>query len=333
MNWAEKYIGYIATLRRYSPQTRSTYARVLEDFLLYSVGGEVLPVGEISDETIIASLSVNNIRSYQIELMDERKLSPRSVNLYLSILSSWCKYLIRQDALGANPVHLLKRPKLPSRLPYFYKDSDMQHYLAADNALLRRDFELDLRTDEEKKDTYRLCLQRIIVCLLYSTGMRRAEIIGLRRCDFDLSRRVLHVRGKGDKMREIPLVDSVIQELSLYLDSIRALVENAPAGALSPLLVTWSGAPLYPVLVDKAVKAELSGQGSGFEGRKSPHVLRHSFATSLMEKGAELNSIKEVLGHSNLAATQIYTHSSIRQLKSVYGKAHPRAVSKDKDNG
>lgn len=332
MNWAEKYLAYISTQRRYSPRTGASYGRVLQDFLNFMEECTGKEVGRFDDDFILSCLSVNNIRSYQIELMDERKLSPRSVNLYLSVLSAWCKYLLKQDVLKADPVHLMKRPKQPARLPVFYKSTAMDAYLAADNALARRDFDLALRTVAEKKDTYKLCLYRIIVCMLYSTGMRRAELIALRQCDVDWSRRILRVRGKGDKMREIPLVDSVIQELSLYLESVRMLVGNTSEGPADPLLVTYDGAPLYPVLVDRAVKSEMSEQGSGFEGRKSPHVLRHSFATSLMENGADLNSIKEVLGHSNLAATQIYTHSSIRQLKKVYNAAHPRAAKKENGN-
>lgn len=332
MNLAEKYLAYIGTQRRYSDKTCGAYAHVLEDFLHSASSDDILPMADYADEFILSCLTSAGIRAYQIELMDMRRMASRSVNLYLSVLSSWCRWLLRQDLLQTNPVHLVKRPKQPSRLPSFYKSSSMEAYLEQENALSRRDFELRMTTLQERKDTYRLCLDRMIVSLLYCSGIRRGELIGLRRSDLDISRKVLRVRGKGNKMREVPLVDPLIQELSLYLQAVEALVDRTDRTDV-PLLVTWAGGPLYPSRVDKAVKSELSAQPSGFEGRKSPHVLRHSFATSLMENGADLNSIKEVLGHSNLAATQIYTHSSIKQLKGVYIMAHPRAAKKERNNG
>ena len=311
----EQYIEVIRTQKRYSPRTVAIYAEVLEDFERFCGG-----------DSVISCLSVNTLRAYQISLLDERALTPRTVNLHLSVLSGLCRYLMRQRMLKSNPVHLLSRPKEKKRLPSFFKKEAMEKYLASDSALSRRDFDLDLPTERERRETYALCLNRIIVSILYSTGIRRAELIGLRRRDVDFSRRVLRVRGKGDKMREIPLVESVIQEISLYLNSVGKLVLcNTAAAEDSPLLVTRQGSPLYPVLGDRAVKAELGPSGLDFSGKKSPHVLRHTLATGLLEEGADLSSIKEVLGHANLAATQIYTHSSVAQLRKIYEQAHPRS--------
>ena len=310
----EQYIEVIRTQKRYSPRTVAIYAEVLEDFERFCGG-----------DSVISCLSVNTLRAYQISLLDERALTPRTVNLHLSVLSGLCRYLMRQRMLKSNPVHLLSRPKEKKRLPSFFKKEAMEKYLASDSALSRRDFDLDLPTERERRETYALCLNRIIVSILYSTGIRRAELIGLRRRDVDFSRRVLRVRGKGDKMREIPLVESVIQEISLYLNSVGKLVLcNTAAAEDSPLLVTRQGSPLYPVLVDRAVKEELSGVRD-ITGRKSPHVLRHTLATELLGAGTDLNSIKELLGHSSLAATQVYTHNSIERLQKVYETAHPRA--------
>lgn len=319
----EKFIAYIRTQKRYSERTASIYADVLESFYGYAA---TLWEGESFDE--LEPLTVNTLRSYQVYLLSERGDSPRTANLHLSVLSAYCRFLLRQGQLESNPVSLVTRAKQPKRLPVFYKGEDMARYMAADNALSRRDFELDMQTEEERKDTYKLCLQRAIVTTLYSTGMRRAELIGLTRSSVDASRSILRVHGKGDKMREIPLLPCVIGEIELYLHSVSALVPVAGKGPSDPLFVTWSGAMLYPALVDKAVKAELGAMDKGFSGRKSPHVLRHSFATALMEDGADLNSIKEVLGHSNLAATQVYTHSSVRALKQAYLSAHPRSGRK-----
>ena len=159
--------------------------------------------------------------------------------------------------------------------------------------------------------------------MLFSTGMRRSELIGLRINSVDFARNVIHVRGKGNKMREIPLISSLSEELLLYLQATESLLSRTRE-ANEPLLVTEKGNALYPMAVERIVSAEL-GQVGSIAGRKSPHVLRHTLATELLEKGADLNSIKELLGHSSLAATQVYTHNTIGQLKNIYNNAHPRA--------
>lgn len=316
MDLIERYISYISLQKRYSERTAAIYNDALRSFEDFCEG-----------DALEEMLTHNIIRSYQIHLLDGKHMSPRTVNLHLSVLSGFCRYLVRQGVLKSNPVQLVTRPKTSKRLPQFFRESSMEKYLSMDNALRRRDFELDLSTPEERRDTYWLCLRRAIVCLLYSTGMRRAELIGLRLSDLDVQRASLRVVGKGDKMREIPLVASCIQEILLYLQSVEKLVGGVRT-ADSPLLVTYSGAGLYPVIVDRAVKAELGEAGQDFAGKKSPHMLRHSLATGLLEEGADLNSIKEVLGHANLAATQVYTHSSPSQLQKIYNAAHPRAGKK-----
>lgn len=328
MNPAERYISYISAQKRYSVRTRDIYSSVLERFFRFAFDDDGLLLTEADQNGMLSCLKVNVIRNYQIDMM-EKGDGPRTVNLHLSVLSGFCRYLVGQGMLSSNPVSLTTRPKQPRRLPVFFKERAMDEYLESDNALRRRDFDLELRTEEEKRETYWLCLRRAIVCTLYETGLRRAELIGLKRGDVDFSRKILLARGKGDKMREIPLVPVLIEEILLYLQSVERLVRNAGNGAGDPLFVTLNGEKVYPVLVGRAVQEELGSMGNDFAGRKSPHVLRHSFATGLLEEGADLNSIKEVLGHANLAATQIYTHSNIKALKKIYEKAHPRAKESD----
>lgn len=336
MNAIEKYTTYIQVQRRYSRRTREIYAAVLEDFYRFASDDRQLIVAEMTDESLVNCLNRNVIRNYQVDMLGQRQMSARTVNLHLSVLSGFSRFLMREGLMHSNPVNLVTRPKEPKRLPVYFREAAMETYLTEDNPLSRRDFDIEFADVQDRKDTYMACLDRIIVTLLYSSGIRRSELIGLRRRDLDLSRGVLHVLGKGDKMREIPLLACVIDEIVLYLKAVEKMLETAvDASADAPLLVTYSGAKLYPVLVDRAVKAELSGRGRDFTGRKSPHVLRHSFATSLLEEGADLNSIKEVLGHANLAATQVYTHSSAARLRKVYESAHPRArgAVKKEDNG
>lgn len=318
--YVEDYLEYIGSQRRYSARTVANYASVLDCFREFS--------GD-SDNP----LTHNAIRAYQIHLMDRKHFNPKTVNLHLSVLSSFCRFLLLRGVIPSNPVKLVTRPKQPKRLPDFYKADSLRRYLDSRNALTSRAFEQELPSSRSRRDVYWLCLRRAIVTVLYSTGIRRSEIISLRKSDLDASRRVLRVRGKGDKMREIPLLDCVFEEINLYLQSVMRLVAAGDNSGDGPLFLTYSSAPLYPVLVDRAVKAELGLSGLDFPGRKSPHVLRHSFATGLLEEGADLGSIKEVLGHANLAATQVYTHSTPGRLKQVYEQAHPRATNKGGNNG
>jgi len=163
---------------------------------------------------------------------------------------------------------------------------------------------------------------RLVIRILYDTGIRRSELIGLNRNSVDFGRKVVHVLGKGNKMREIPVHSSLCEEILLYLHST-AKMTGCEVGASDPLVCTEKGDRLYPMAVQRIVSAELGKVN--ITGRKSPHVLRHTLATELLDDGSDLNSIKELLGHSSLAATQVYTHNSIEKLKNTYINAHPRA--------
>lgn len=324
----DEYIDYLHTARRYSPRTLEIYRESLKDFVSDTLDSD----GTLDDPAILAVLTPTRIRNYEVRLLDERGLDPRSVNLHLSILSGFCKYLIHRGLLASNPVRLISRPKTAKRLPDFYRKASMKQYFQeteryADEESLRTWSELAAHsiTDPTTIDGYERRLRRLIVSILYSTGIRRSELIGLTLGSIDKSRKKISVRGKGDKMREIPLIDSLSEEISLYLQTVETMtgVQATPG---RPLLLTAKGRPLYPVYVDRAIKQELGAVGS-ISGKKSPHVLRHTLATELLDDGTDLNSIKELLGHASLAATQVYTHNSIEKLKSVYQTAHPRAKS------
>ena len=256
------------------------------------------------------AINVQTVRAYEVWLMDEKGEGAKTVNLHLSVLSGFCKFLMKEGVLESNPVRLVSRPKQEKRLPVFYREDAMRAYFEQTKGVL----EFGKYEDQ---------LQRMILGMLFATGLRRAELISLNRESVDLARRVLRVRGKGDKMREIPLPPVLCDEILLYLQAVDSL-KYADRASEAPLLQTPRGERLYPVYVDRAVKAALAGI-DGISGRKSPHVLRHTLATELLDGGADLNSIKELLGHSSLAATQVYTHNSIERLQSVYKSAHPRA--------
>lgn len=320
----ENYIRYIESVRRYSSRTVQVYADVLEEFSRYSAGQDP------ADEEIVAALTPVSIRNYEVHLLDERKLDPRTVNLHISVLSGFCRYLITRGLLKSNPVRMVTRPKAGKRLPEFYREDAMEAYFSStahsaseDELELLRSFGGGASTDKTAREMYERRLRRMIVSILHSTGMRRAELISLNSGSIDLSRRVAKVIGKGNKPRVIPLVPSLCKELSLYEEAVESFF-GCKRHPDDPLLLTLSGRRLYPVFVDRAVKEEL-GEIPDITGRKSPHVLRHTLATDLLNEGADLNSIKELLGHSSLAATQVYTHNSAEKLKKVYEQAHPRA--------
>ncbi len=318
----DKYITYISTVRRYSPRTVSIYSEILKDFSEYADAH--------SEDELLSSLSPTIVRSYEVYLLDSRSESPRTVNLHLSVLSGFCRFLIRQGVLKANPIRTVPRPKTEKRLPVFYRDESMEEYFSrTESDASEENLELIRGKDEVSLEIYSRRLGRLIVSLLFSTGIRRAELVGLTVGSFDAERHTLKVHGKGDKMREIPLVSSLCKEISLYLRAVETM-EDRNRSAQEPLLVTPKGGKLYPMFIDRVIKSEL-GQVASITGRKSPHVLRHSLATELLNEGADLNSIKELLGHSSLAATQVYTHNSFEKLKKVYVNAHPRAKSGGKN--
>lgn len=300
----EKYIEYLRTIKRYSERTCVIYGGVLDDYFSfcgYEGGGD-----------LASYLNVQTLRSYEVQLMDNRKESARTVSLHLSALSGFCRFLMKEGVLESNPVRMLRKPRQEKRLPEFFRRDAMDKYFSGTVGV-------------PEYGSYDAMLDRLIVNFLYCTGLRRAELISLNRGSIDNGRKVVRVIGKGGKMREVPLIGTLYDDILLYLRALETL-DCADLRPDAPLLQTRKGERLYPVFIDRAVKREL-----GFvEGRKSPHMLRHTIATELLEGGTDLNSIKELLGHSSLAATQVYTHTGIERLRAVYDKAHPRAKEENK---
>ena len=195
---------YIRSVRRYSPRTCEVYSDVLQSYVDFCEGSE----------DFATTLSVNAIRAYEVHLYDTRGLSARTVSQHLSVLSSFCRFLMKEGVLQSNPVHLVKRPKVEKRLPVFYKEKSMEAYFEQTKG------DPEFGTLEQK-------LNRLIISLLASCGLRRSELIGLNVGSVDFERRVLRVRGKGDKMREIPLIPSLCEEISLYLSAVSSLTQDA----------------------------------------------------------------------------------------------------------
>ena len=308
---ADTYIQYLRVQKRYSVRTQELYADVLQRYYLYIYGAEdVSTLDEFvakevanGDFSLPELLVPGNIRGYLAKCMEDG-LQARTVNLHLSALSGYCRWLLLRGELENNPARIVARPKEKSRLPHFYGAEPLNEYCAA-----------------EMPAEYSAMRDRLIVILIYATGMRRQEVADLTLDMVDLGRKVFKITGKGDKDREIPIIPALYEKILVYLQK---RTEQFGVDINNSFFLTDKGAHLYLNFVNKAVRKELAGL-KGFEGKVSPHVLRHSFATHLLNGGAELNSIKEVLGHSSLAATQVYTHNSFEQLKKIYVTAHPRA--------
>ena len=320
----DSYIDYISKVRRYSGRTCRIYADALAEFGRFCTrdAGGGASDGEAPGEAPGGGTLSDGGRD------GAGRLDARTVNLHLSVLSGFCRFLLREGHLQTNPVRTVRRPKAEKRLPVFYRDASMEHYFertahsaSEDELAVLESFGPFVGNRSESARTpvemYERRLRRLIISLLHASGIRRSELIGLNLDSLDAGRQTLRVRGKGDKMREIPLISSVWQEILLYLHSVESMVGRERTSG-EPLLITASGRRLYPAYVDRAVKQEL-GSDDGITGRRSPHVLE------LLDAGTDLNSIKELLGHASLAATQVYTHNSIEKLKTVYNNAHPRA--------
>lgn len=289
------FIDYVKFEKRYSPHTVTAYQHDLEEFFgfLDQQYGALAP----------AEISAQMIRSWMAALKSDG-LSARSINRKLSTLRSWYKFRLKNGHHN-NPLARIVAPKSGKRLPVYVERIPMERLLH--QAAYPEGFE-GLTCG-------------LMISLFYATGMRRAELIGLRPCDVDWSSGTLKVTGKGAKQRIIPLDPGVQQQLKTYLQAKAEL----PAADPHFLLVTAQGKKLYPQYVYRMVRRML-GQVTTLE-KRSPHVLRHTFATHLVNSGADLGAIKELLGHASLAATQVYTHNSIEQLKTIHKQAHPRSGS------
>ena len=323
----DQYISYVRGIKRYSQRTVQIYEEVVKKYATVVFGTD-----DVSDSQLIESLNASELRSYEVTLMDVEKLTPKTVRLHMSALSGFCRFLVKEGHMKSNPVRLVPKPKVEKRLPQFYRMEAMNEYFKTSEIYASEDFlEAFFQTPQSKtgKDLYEKRLARLIISFLFSTGLRRSELIALDLKDVDFGRKVVKVLGKGNKMREIPLIVSLCEEILLYLKAVETLT-GEERSLKSPLLMTYAGNRLYPGYVDRTVKREL-GDVKGITGRLSPHVLRHSLATELMNEEANLNSIKEMLGHSSLATTQVYTHSSFARLKNIYQTAHPRAKNGGKN--
>lgn len=291
----QHFLDYLKFQKRYSPHTIISYKNDLDAFfvfLQYQFG-----------ENMLSDIKTAFIRSWLAELK-QQGMESKTINRKISTLKSFFKYQLRQQTITVSPMAAIISPKISKRLPQFVDKKDIT----------------TLFTHVEFPDSWEGKTERLILELLYNTGIRQAELIGLKVTDISKDNSTIKVLGKGNKERIIPVNNKLMNYLQEYMVDKRKLHEMYDK---TFLLVTAAGKKLYPRYVYNAVNKYLARVTT--IDKKSPHVLRHTFATHLMNNGAELNAVKELLGHSSLAATQIYTHNTIEKLKDIHKKAHPKA--------
>ncbi|MFK7899440.1 MAG: tyrosine-type recombinase/integrase [Cyclobacteriaceae bacterium] len=288
------FTNYLAHEKRFSTHTLKAYIRDVESFSTFIVTS--------CDQEDITEVSSSMIRSWIVAL-SEKQNSSKSINRKVSSLRSFYKFLLRENYIDTDPTKGLILPKVENKIPSFIQENHLHQ----------------LFDSISFDDSFSGQRDQLILELFYGTGIRLSELINLEEHAVSLSQKVIKVRGKGNKERIIPVNATLSSCISSYLDK-KSDKFNSPS---SLLIVTNKGEKTYPMFIHRIVKKYLS-MVLGAE-KKSSHVLRHSFATHLLNKGADLNAIKELLGHASLAATQVYTHNTMDKLKSVFDQAHPKA--------
>ncbi len=287
------FIHFLEFEKRYSPHTLKAYQKDLNVFTTY--------MEETYGVSRWEEINGEMIRSWIVSLMENGML-PRTVNRKISVLKAFFKYLLSEGKINNNPTTLITSIKQGKPLPAFVEKNQLNELFDS------QDYSKDFITMRNN----------LVLSILYNTGIRLSELLSLTNDSFDFDQHLLRVTGKRNKERVIPLAAPIENEIKEYIDKKNQVFPKGPV----KLIVTKKGQKAYPKMIYRIVHLALSGATSG---KRSPHVLRHSFATHLLNNGAGLNAIKDLLGHSSLAATQVYTHTTIEQLQSIYKQAHPRA--------
>lgn len=295
--YVSDFLSYLRQEKRYSEHTIISYAKDLEQF-------QVFLRLHVSKNLAIEAVLYKQIRAWVAFLMAEN-MAAKSVNRKLSTLRSFYKYLQRQQVVSQNPALEMQGPKVPKRTTHFLTEASTEQLF-------------DVITFP---DTFEGNRDKMILEVFYNTGMRLSELIQLKISDVDFGLKTIKVLGKRNKERLIPVTDVLLNDIRSYLD-IRQQEEILPE-AENTLFISNKGKKMYPKMVYNVVNFYLDSVTT--IDKRSPHVLRHTFATHLLNRGADINAIKELLGHANLAATQVYTHNTPERLKAIYKKAHPRS--------
>ncbi|WP_156308521.1 tyrosine-type recombinase/integrase [Sphingobacterium endophyticum] len=292
--YKDRFINYLKFEKRYSPHTLLAYEREIQNLLDF-IGVEGSSFEDVDYRFL----------RYYFSSLKEQGMESSSVNRAISSLKSFYKFLMREELITRNPIALIKSLKMPKKLPVVVEKEKM--------VLLLDQLSEEGGDFENTRDF-------IVLELLFGTGIRLAELLKIKEVDIDFYNKKILIFGKRSKERFVPIHQTLVDELKKYLKMKK---EENFQNISSELIVSKEGKKAYPKLIYRIVKKYLSTITS--QKKKSPHVLRHTFATALLDNGADLNAIKELLGHAGLSATQVYTHNSAERLKTIYKQAHPKA--------
>jgi integrase/recombinase XerC len=296
----QSFLDYLRFEKRYSQHTIVSYQNDLGQFFAYLASQYNAPS--------LTDISSVFVRSWLAEMKGE-DMTAKSINRKISTLKSFFKYHLRSGTVQTTPMGPVIAPKIKKRLPEFVKEGDMKELFE----------EKDKSGEPRFPEGLKGVTERLLLLLFYRTGMRLSELVNLKERQVDISKSVLKILGKGNKERVVPVVGDTLQQMVQYMQLKREYTGHDT----TYFFVMESGKKLYPRYVYDVVHKYLGGVTT--LNKKSPHILRHTFATHLTNGGADLNAVKELLGHASLAATQVYTHNTIEKLKNVYKKAHPKA--------
>ncbi len=297
----EQFLKYLQYEKRVSAHTTLAYKNDLDQFTKF--------LRETYDDHPIDAVTYGMVRSWIITLVDA-KLTATSVNRKIASLKAFYKFLMREQTIDKNPMQKIRVLKTQRRLPSFVQENSIAEIL---------DHKEYKKEKVEWSDSLEDWRTRLILELFYATGIRLSELIGLKENQVNLRDRTIKVLGKRNKERVVPFPAGIVSILEGYRKVRNREVDMKDHGLL---FVTDSGEPCYPMMVYRVVKQHLKDSGTQ---KTSPHVLRHTYATHLLNKGAEINAVKDLLGHSSLAATQVYTHNSMEKIKKAFDQAHPKA--------
>ena len=292
----DAFLEYLSFEKKYSQHTIKAYQKDLQSFSDF--------LESEFNQTNLIEVNYNQIRTWIVQLV-ELQITNRSINRKISSLKSFYKYTQKTGQLDVNPLAKHRALKVPKKVQIPFTSKEVNTVL----------------NDISEEDNFTFIRNKLIVELFYSTGIRRIELVNLKLKDVDTNNRLLKVLGKRNKERFVPILESVNQTILKYLQERNLKTSNS-----DDFFITDSGNKIYETLVYRIINSYFSKVSS--KVKKSPHILRHSFATHLLNEGADLNSVKELLGHSSLASTQVYTQNSLENLKKVYNQAHPRSNKK-----
>ena len=317
----QHFLDYIAIERKYSPRTVEAYRDDLRDFCVFlGVDIEAFKPDEVGED---------DIKSWMLHMVEEQKQSPRSVKRRLSALRSFYKWALRLRKVSRDVTAKIISPKADKPLPVFFRNEEMQ---AAEEKMEVESRELK-ETDISGEDGFETLRDALIIEMLYQTGMRQAEMLGLTDSDLDLNQGQVRIFGKRRKERVVPIGPKLIAQIKEY-QTARNEITHQPSNINHPFFVKKNrSGEIVPMTKNTLYNIVRTRMGEVSTLKKhSPHVLRHTFATAMLDNGADIRSIQELLGHASLSTTQVYTHTTFEQIKRVYMETHPRALKNTKKN-